>query len=295
MRRQTRSENLRSFVRLINGSTLKYLWRREKFFRHRRKGDMFVIARHEETWLLSTADSVISPQIFAEGEFDFKKLVTAMHILREFSLTTIIDVGAHIGSICIPAVTRGFFARAIAIEPDPVNFSLLNANLLMNGVGDRVSAINAPVGAIEGVFFGRRDGGRNSGDHRFAPVGTSAHGTSRVEYQSIVLDSLYDTIEARTALLWMDIQGAEGIALLGAERLLSLGIPVVLEFDAKLLESNGGLSLGFELLANFEGFVDLGSQSEEVMPTSELSKLYAVSLVSGSSFDLLFMPKPPGE
>lgn len=295
MRRQTRSENLTSFLRLINGSTLKYWWLRERFFRLRRKGYNFVVARHEETWLLSTSDSVISPQLFAEGEFDLKKLLTAMGILREFNLTTIIDVGAHIGSICIPAVSRGLFARAIAIEPDPVNFSLLNANLLMNGLGSRVSVLNAPVGSVEDVFFGRRDGGANSGDHRFTPVGTSADETARSEYPGIVLDSLYESIEPGTALLWMDIQGAEGIALLGAERLLSRDIPVVLEFDAKLLEPNGGLSIGFELLANCDGFVDLASQSEELVPIGELSELYSISLESGSSFDLLFMPKTAGE
>lgn len=256
---------------------------------------MFIIARHEETWLLSTADSVISPQLYAVGEFDFDKLRTAMHILGHASLTTIIDVGAHIGSICIPAVKRGLFARAIAIEPDPVNFSLLNANLLINGVGDRVSVSNAPVGAIEGALFARRDGGHNSGDHRFTPAGTYADGVLHDENESIVLDSLYDSIEPGSALLWMDIQGAEGMALSGAERLLSLGIPVVVEFDPKLLEPNGGLSIGFEFLADFEGFVNLASPSHEVMPTGELSSLYAISLLSGSSFDLLFVPKPPGE
>lgn len=120
----------------MNGSTLKYFWRREKFFRLRRKGEKFVLVRHEETWLLPTSDSVISPQLCAEGEFDLKKLVTAIQVLRGYRLTTIIDVGAHIGSICVPAVSRGWFARAIAIEPDPINFSLLKANLLLNGVGD---------------------------------------------------------------------------------------------------------------------------------------------------------------
>ena len=107
MRRQTASENFVSLVRLMNGSTLSYVWRREKFFRLRRKGEKFVLIRHEETWLLPTSDTVISPQLCGEGEFDLNKLVTAIQVLTGYSLTTIIDVGAHIGSICIPAVSRG--------------------------------------------------------------------------------------------------------------------------------------------------------------------------------------------
>ena len=277
-------------MRLMNGSTLKYFWRREKFFRLRRKGEKFVLVRHEETWLLPTSDSVISPQLCAEGEFDLKKLVTAIQVLRGYRLTTIIDVGAHIGSICVPAVSRGWFARAIAIEPDPINFSLLKANLLLNGAGDRVSVIDAPVGGIDGAVLARKDGGANSGDHRFTPVDSSTFEESRPTTTGIVLDSLYESVEPRGALLWMDIQGAEGVALMGSRKLLSREIPVVLEFDAKLLEPNGGLSVGFNLLTNYEGFVDLGSKSVGVLPMSELEELYAISLESGSSFDLLFLP-----
>lgn len=73
------------------------------------------------------------------------------------------------------------------------------------------------------------------------------------------------------------------------KKLLSREIPVVLEFDAKLLEPNGGLTGGFDLLTNYEGFVDLGSKSVGVLPMSELGELYALSLESGSSFDLLFL------
>lgn len=290
LRRQTGSENLISLMRLMNGSTLKYFWRREKFFRLRRKGEKFVFVRHEESWLLPTSDSVISPQLYAEGSFDLTKLVTAIELLRGYRLTTIIDVGAHIGSICIPAVCRGWFARAIAIEPDSINFSLLEANLLLNGVGDRVSVINAPVGGIVGAILERTDGGANSGDHRFVPVGSPTLEATRSMSRAIVLDSLFESVEPRGALLWMDIQGAEGIALMGSKKLLSREIPVVLEFDAKLLEPNGGISVGFELLANYEGFVDLGSKSVGVLPMSELGELYATSLESGASFDLLFLP-----
>lgn len=153
-----------------------------------------------------------------------------------------------------------------------------------------MSVINSPVGGIDGAVLERKDGGANSGDHRFTPVGSSTFEASRSTTTGIVLDSLYESVEPRGALLWMDIQGAEGIALSGSKKLLSREIPVVLEFDAKLLEPNGGLSGGFDLLTNYEGFVDLGSKSVGVLPMSELGELYALSLESGSSFDLLFLP-----
>ena len=92
----------------------------------------------------------------------------------------------------------------------------------------------------------------------------------------------------------MDIQGAEGLALSGAGKLLSLEIPVVPELDAKLLEPHGGLLVGFEKLSTYEGFVDLGSQFMQVIPTSELKVFYGISRETGASHDLLFLPNKSG-
>ena len=69
---------------------------------------------------------------------------------------------------------------------------------------------------------------------------------------------------------------------------------MVLELDAKLLEPHGGLSVGFEMLSNYEGFVDLGSQLMQVIPTSQLKVFYRISRETGASYDLLFLPRKSG-
>ncbi len=45
----------------------------------------------------------------------------AVSLLGRRGLTSLIDIGANIGTICIPAVKCGLFDRAIAIEPEPLN------------------------------------------------------------------------------------------------------------------------------------------------------------------------------
>lgn len=291
VKRQTKEENFQSLLRLFNGSAIKYLWLRGKFFRLRRKGIRYVLSNHAESWLLSTRDSVISPQLFASGEFDFRKLLRAHSVLGDYQLDTLIDVGAHWGSICIPAVSRGFFERAIAVEADSKNFSLLRANLLINSTEDRISAINAPVGPAESELFERADGGGNTGDHRFLPLSKPVREGDPGPFRTITIDSLGENIQVQNTLLWMDIQGCEGLALSGAKRLLSRGIPVVLEFDATLLQPNGGLDVGFENLAEYAGFFDLGSSLDTIYSMSNLPEFYARSLATGSSFDLLFLKK----
>jgi FkbM family methyltransferase len=49
-----------------------------------------------------------------------------------------LDIGAHMGSYAMMAALRTRCARIIAFEPDPQNFAHLQANLLVNGLIDRV-------------------------------------------------------------------------------------------------------------------------------------------------------------
>lgn len=49
---------------------------------------------------------------------------------------TVLDVGAHVGSLSILAAKKG--ARVIALEPDSQNYAELCFNVLLNGVSDLV-------------------------------------------------------------------------------------------------------------------------------------------------------------
>jgi FkbM family methyltransferase len=64
---------------------------------------------------------------------------------------TIVDIGAHVGSFTVWAALRSPRARVLAVEPNPETFALLTENLGDNGLLDRVTAVNAAVGANPGV------------------------------------------------------------------------------------------------------------------------------------------------
>ena len=61
----------------------------------------------------------------------------------------LIDIGANIGPICIPAVKRNYVKQAIAIEPGPDNARLLRANVALNSLHDRIIVHECAVGASE--------------------------------------------------------------------------------------------------------------------------------------------------
>src|SRR5215471_2044376 len=67
---------------------------------------------------------------------------------------TVVDVGAQVGFYTIRAAWAvGPTGRVFSLEPDPVTFLLLEANIRDNGL-QNVRAINAACGAVDGpVFF----------------------------------------------------------------------------------------------------------------------------------------------
>ena len=88
-----------------------------------------------EHFVIDTRDkSGGAKQIFATGELDFFDFTKTLELLQQHHgylgiPTLLIDVGANIGQICIPAVARGYSKRAIAIEPEPHNCRLLRPTL----------------------------------------------------------------------------------------------------------------------------------------------------------------------
>lgn len=63
----------------------------------------------------------------------------------------IVDIGAHVGSFAVWAAQRSPKARLLAVEPNPETFELLTQNIRDNRLEGRVCAVNAAVGAAEGV------------------------------------------------------------------------------------------------------------------------------------------------
>lgn len=202
----------------------------------------YLVTGYPEHFVISTADKVIGRELFLHGEFDFAKLQTALAIIEREGLPRpqhLIDVGANIGTIVIPALARGLMQGATAIEPHPTNLRLLRANLALNGLSERVRVRAQAVGAESGASLFLTESSTNSGNHSIGQTGLPVAST-RLDDVELPHDG---------ALLWMDIEGYEGHALRGAPNLLTAGIPVVCEYNTGYLENSGGMNWFREALA----------------------------------------------
>lgn len=201
----------------------------------------YLVVGDREQYVVSTKDQVIGRELFLHGEFDIQKLESALSILRREGNPTpthLVDVGANIGTIVIPALVRGLAESATAIEPHPDNVRLLHANLALNGVAGRVRVLEQAVGPDADAILLLQESLTNSGNHSIGRNGIPVPSTRLDDVEYPRADSL----------LWMDIEGYEGHALRGATQLLAAGIPVVVEFNPELLDASNGFALLREAL-----------------------------------------------
>lgn len=207
----------------------------------------YLVTGYPEHFVVSTADKVIGRELFLHGEFDFSKLQTALAIIEREGLPRpqhLIDVGANIGTIVVPALVRGLMQTATAIEPHPTNLRLLRANLALNGLSERVRVLAQAVGAESHASLFLTESSTNSGNHSIGRTGLPVASTRLDD-----VDWQHDG-----ALLWMDIEGYEGHALRGASNLLAAGIPVVCEYNTGYLENSGGMNWFREALTGRQIF-----------------------------------------
>jgi FkbM family methyltransferase len=148
---------------------------------------------------------------------EFHTMQRIVSILGEFRPTRLIDVGANIGTVCIPAVKRGLFGTAIAIEPEPKNYSLLMANIYINGLSDRIITYNLALGPQDDqsvVFELSEDKLCDHRVHVESDMNLCGESTRElIKVKSETFDKIVKTVESNNTLIWIDTQGFEGHVL----------------------------------------------------------------------------------
>jgi FkbM family methyltransferase len=163
---------------------------------------------------------------------------------------TVVNVGANVGYLSL-ALSRivGPTGRVVAIEPEPLNFQLLAANLLANSASN-VLPIHTAAGEFTGSITLQRSPD-NAGDHRTAPHPVSV---GSVGVPIVTLDALIPSGTKVDAVV-SDAQGYDHRIMAGMAGLVARERPFVMaEFWPP-----GILELGDDPAAVLEGYAALGT------------------------------------
>ncbi|MFV0243844.1 MAG: FkbM family methyltransferase [Qingshengfaniella sp.] len=174
---------------------------------------------------LPKQDDHIQMIVRQSGKFYEQKMLIELTALLPEN-PTIVDIGANIGnhSLFFAMIAE---AKVISIEPNPVAFDLLKANIDLNQLGDRVELNQLALGAATGRGAIRNVSDQNLG---MAQVLSTPDG-------DIAISTLDKVIGDRHVdLLKIDVEGMEAEVLRGAESVLSRCHPIVIAEAATLEE-----------------------------------------------------------
>jgi FkbM family methyltransferase len=132
---------------------------------------------------------------------------------------TVYDVGAHLGFFTLGlARLVGAGGRVVAFDPLPENIRALRENLALNpSLTSNVQVVQAAVANVSGQL--RFYGGSDPSRARLAPLPASSEDGQEVA--SLTLDEfVFHRGAPAPQLVKLDVEGAEGMALQGARRVL---------------------------------------------------------------------------
>jgi FkbM family methyltransferase len=264
---------------------------------------------HGLTWTASPDDGPVGLALFVDGGYhgaELTALVSWMAHEGVLSATrdVIVDVGANIGSTCIPLV-RATGCRALAIEPVARSFRRLTANVTQNGLAERIRCVRAAVA---------RDS--RSVAMCLVPESSGASFVLRSESgRRAIAETLLEEVDARplgdllatagfrteeVALVWADVQGCEAEVIASGTALWSSGVPLWAEIEPSSLAEQGGVAEFVRLAGeHFDRFVEARDliRHGAAAPPSPIAALTELIESIGPELnrDALFLPKqrPP--
>jgi FkbM family methyltransferase len=169
-------------------------------------GRMLIVPRNED----------VGRQLYLFGSYERRESTFIRDRVRPTDIC--FDVGANIGYHTTLMAQAAPAGEVHSFEPVPVNWHLACLNVLINGF-QNVTNNNIALGDRQGrvAFSTATDGAYSS----MVPTGRRAE-SSRIEVEVDTLDA-YVHVRGlkRVDVLKVDVEGAEGLVLQGAQRLLS--------------------------------------------------------------------------
>jgi FkbM family methyltransferase len=186
---------------------------------------------------------LVGRAVYMHGHFDRYRIDELFSILdKEKALPsgglTVVEVGANIGTQSVYFGLSPRVEKVLAIEPDPRNLGLLRRNIADNALARKVAVVACAVGDFSGqadLYFVPGNQGQSS---LLAPERSNASARIQVKPLQAILDET-GTPAAQVDFVWMDIEGAEPMALRSMTALLERRVPINLEFSPKLYGPQG--------------------------------------------------------
>ncbi len=177
--------------------------------------DVEVNGKYDCTYILPNIKESIGFEIFIDGIYETENLQLILKNLPQHSI--MLDIGANIGSICIPICKLRPDIKAVCIEASSRMYSYLENNCKLNNLNN-ISLINKAVSEIDNAkvnFY--------SPDDKYGKGSMNNVFTDKAEIvNTITLDKLVADLDYRNiGIIKIDVEGFECSVFNGGKGLLS--------------------------------------------------------------------------
>ena len=262
--------------------------------------DLLGFDRDGFTWLAFPHDG-LSRELFTRGAYQPGEINAVLQWLtaRQGERTTIVEVGANIGTTTLPLVRAGW--KVLAIEPVPTTTEILRLNVERNGCADQVQIVPVGVSRTEGTITMVLNG--DFGQSEIVEPGTApGFGFDAVvDSVEVELRPLRDVVAVagvapeRVALVWSDTQGHETTVIETGTPLWAAGAPLYVEVWPRGLRAHGGTepflaaaSAAFTTFLTREDLLEVGPDAPR-RPIADLADVVA-SLPKNKYTDAILFP-----
>lgn len=152
----------------------------------------------------------------------------------------LLDVGAHFGLFSLAAIYFGGpKAKAIAVDPSPTATRMLEIQLRLNGLTDRVTVVQGSISDSNG-WQELVTTGVNGAGFFLPPDGHTGREITRSK--TMTLDSLTNELKIAPTHVKIDVEGGEAAVLRGGQNLLSKNnAPILLlELHNEIIRNHQG-------------------------------------------------------
>ena len=191
------------------------------------------------TLVVDAADLEVGGKLRTKGEYGIEEINRICNYITDKS--SVLIVGAHIGSLAIPIAKK--CSKLVAIEANPRNFNLLQKNIELNKITNLTAHNIAASEKSETIKFQMNT--VNSGGSKRVPVNNHYMYTydnpEVIDVEAHSLDNyLSDT---SFDLVLIDIEGSEYFAMRGMKEILTNTKTLIVEFLPHHITNVAGIRL----------------------------------------------------
>ena len=206
----------------------------------------FKLYHNKYYFIIFGKDKFISRETYINGPHDYH-LFKKSKIMLNKKISYLIDVGSNLGTFCIPPVKDGLLKKCIAIEPVKKIYDILNINITLNEVSDKIITYDYVISDKLNENLSVSINKNNFGDNKFR-----VNSKKKDNFKIVKLNHFIQRFDLKRLLIKIDVQGFEDKVLISGNKFILKKVPLIIEFDTNFMKKKNSKKIAIMLKKNYK-------------------------------------------